>query len=143
MTEIGKDGKKFYDKVKCGLSNINKELLNTKEEIEVLKKMCKSSSGSLITLTESKLPSLPIKSNDQLIEMEQILVDDVEKSNLLKILQNYGGSNLRSTVNNIMKSLMKSEVSINYSLQGRSGKTAFLPMKTCACVQGNTEFPFL
>ena len=139
----------YFEKLKCGVSNIHKEVLDTSEEVKLIKeevrgvkKIVKTSQNFASTFEESCLPSLPVRSTEQFNQLELVLADDNEKGHLIKKLQNYGGSNLRSTVNNMMKNLMKSEVSVKFSLQGRCEKISFLPTKTCICLQGKPHILF-
>ena len=76
---------------------IHTEIVDTKEEVRVLKKVIKKNNNEP-SAEPSNLPSLPVRNADELKNLEEILKDQNEMQNLVKKLSNYGGSQLRSTI---------------------------------------------
>lgn len=116
--------------------SLHKEVVNSKEEMVVLKRMLKKPSLPYISANFENLPNLPVKSQENLNALEEVLRNELEQHNLVTKLQNFGGSTLRSTVNNVMRNTIASEVALLYSLQGKLYKQSFIELKTCKCIQG-------
>ena len=112
-----------------------KEILEAKEEIKYLKKTIKKM-GTTPIIEHSNLPSLPVKTKEELDLLEEMLNDETELNNCIKKLSNFGGSNLRSTVNNVMKNAISNSIAIQYTLQGKSGKLSFMKLKLFTAIQG-------
>ena len=128
-------------KILSANSEIFKNLVDTKEEVQVLKRMIrKNISSSVVIDHSSKLPNLPIHSISGLNNLESILQDESERQNLTMKLSNFGGSQLRGTVNNIMKNAISHSVSALYSMQGKGTKLSFMELKLCSCIQGEYNF---
>ena len=114
---------------------IHTEVVDTKEEVRVLKKFIKKNKNEP-SAEPSNLPSLPVRNTDEHKNLEEILQDENEMQNLVKKLSNYGGSQLRNTICNIMKNFLTSHVEVLYSMQGKNKKLPFLDLKLCKSIQG-------
>ena len=88
---------------------LQRELADTKEEIRLLKKHCKQNAEKVAPeLSESNLPQLPLKSLDDLTEMEELLSSSQEeKVNFIRILKDCGGIHARSVVNCMMRTCLR------------------------------------
>ena len=114
---------------------LHKVIMELREEVQVMKKMIKKNNSFTID-SSSKIPKLPVKSQHELELLEEILLDEHEVNNLKMKLTNFGGSQLRSTINNMVKNSISSEVAVQFSLQGKCDKLAFKDLKLCSCIQG-------
>ena len=62
-------------------TSIQKEVSDTKEEVKIVKKILTNSSSTCATIN-TKLPPLPVHSEEELAAREDILNDDLEARNL-------------------------------------------------------------
>ena len=110
-----------------------KEVVNTKEEVKSIKRSLAKSNTPILN---SNLPPLPVKTKEDLDNLEELIKEESEAANLVSRLSNYAGSALRSTINNIMKNTMTAQVGLLYSMQGKTNKLSFLETRVCRCIQG-------
>ena len=96
---------KLSSKYERATEHLNKNILNLKEEVKILKKR----DVSCLQIDSENLPELPIKSIEELNDMERVLESDYEKVILIfKMMNLAAGSSLRSVIHNI-HSQMKSQ----------------------------------
>lgn len=130
--------KLLYDSVEkhdAALEEIHKEVINLREEVKVLKGISKRTQPVSL-IDETRLPPLPVKTPDQLDELETTLKDETEKNYLVNRLSVLGGRSSRSVVNNIMNYVIGREVAIFYSLHGRCSKKCFTELDVYSCIFG-------
>ncbi len=147
LLEVVKMVKDIAEHVKsnsAAIDTVEKEVIDTKEEVKLVKKLVKRnttagnvSAWNANVVAPSKLPNLPVSSLEELENLETIIADDMEAKNLSQKLSNFGVDQLRSTVNNIMKKSISSNVAILYTFQGKTKKKSFINLKLCKCIQGN------
>ena len=111
------------------------ELLCVTEELRLLKNHYKKRPE--LTKTKSALPELPLKTIGDLLVMEELLASSKdERNNLMQILGSSGGVHIRSVVNCMMRTCFTKEVSIQFSLRGKTNKRNFSKLKIYECIKG-------
>ena len=117
-------------------STLHKEVSECKEEIRMLRRQIKKS-GNFDSFTESSnLPTLPVRTIEEMETLEKVLKIEDEKRNLVLKLSTYGGSHVRSIINTMMNNLMSRAVATLFSLQGKASKRSFQPTSSFTCVLG-------
>ena len=127
----------------AGNEILQKELVTVKEELRLLKKYCKKNTEQTKTHdSRSALPNLPLKSVEELFAMEELLSSShEERNNLMAILKTSGGIHLRSVVHYMMRTCLTKEVSVQFSLKGKTTKKNFSELKLFECIKGEcSEF---
>lgn len=117
------------------LKEMHKELVECREEIKLLKKCLRKSEGQSFT-DASNLPPLPIKTMEDLEQMENVLCTEEEKRVLVNKLSVIGGSHTRSVVNNMMNHVFDRNVAVHFSLHGKTSKKAFKDLQIYPCILG-------
>ena len=126
---------KLSSKYEAATNHLNTNICHFKEELKILKKRDINS----LLIDSENLPELPIKSIEELNEMEKVLESNDEKVILIHKMMNFAaGSSFRSVVHSIMNNTLTNEVSVLHSLHGKGKleKRKFLDLNTCYCVQG-------
>ena len=114
---------------------LQNELVHIKEELRLLKKHCKKNQEPV--RTKSELPDLPLKTTDDLLVMEELISSSQEeKNNLMQIFKSSGGVHIRSDVNCMMRTCFTKEVSVQFSLKGKTSKRNFSKLCIYDCIKG-------
>ena len=121
-----------------GFEQLNSKVLHIQEEFSKVKKYLKGgSSGSMFQVSSStKLPALPVKSLEELNNLEEVLEDEEEKQCLIIKLSMFGGSHMRSVINNTMNQVLTRELANQFSLHGKKNKRIFTKLKLFECIVG-------
>jgi hypothetical protein len=106
-------------------------LQHSREEIKALKRVIKSSSllPDYVDENLSKIPPLPLATENDLQGLEAILEDPQQEEILVNRLSRLGGLKSSSCIYNIMNYLLRKSVALNYSLKGKFTKAPFIKLK--------------
>lgn len=126
----------------AGNEILQKEIADVKEELRLLKKYCKKNPSANPETTKtlaskSVLPDLPLKNLEDLLAMDKLLSSSQEeRHNLIEILKGLGGIHIRSVVHNMMRTCLTKEVSVQFSLKGKTNKRNFSELNIYECIKG-------
>ena len=115
---------------------LHKEILLLKQELRSLRKNLQKEDLP----TESNI-EFPIDSIEKFQDFEALLSSSTdEKRHVVKKLKLVGGVQIRSVVNNLMRSVMTKEVGASFSLKGKSeNKRSFENTKLFECIIGKSN----
>lgn len=119
--------------------SMNTEILNLREEVKVMKKILKGSymSSDSSHIAESKLPTLPVKTVEELDKLEELLKNsEEERKNFVTKLSVIGGSSARSVVNAVMNAAIARNVAMQFSMHGKGEKKTFKELQIFSCMIG-------
>lgn len=116
-------------KIGAGNLQIQKYLQLLKEDINLL------IPESNTLPAPDNLPMLPLKSIDEVNELELLLKDsDDNKQALIKKLSLIGGSRFTSVIHETMKGVFTKNAATQFSLLGKKHKKSFMELELYGCV---------
>ena len=114
---------------------MTEEIHNMREEQKAFKKIClRKIQSPDDTSSNSRLPSFPLDSEEELTELETTLQDMEQADILVTILSRLGGTRSSTAIYNIIGYTLKKQVTIRYRLHGKFFKKAFNKLNLYKCI---------
>ncbi|XP_067207170.1 extracellular matrix-binding protein ebh-like isoform X2 [Linepithema humile] len=120
-------------------STIRHQVLESKENFssEEEDKMLMSSQNSNFSSESNEInvmSQFPIESEDALNQLEEALIDNNYRNNLINKLSTIGGKNLKQLILNIIKRIFTIIIAKEYSWYGKKNNKSFSDLKLCSVV---------